>query len=220
MKMHDLQVALRSRGLRSFLSHSKKYSKILDVGCGNRSSIFIKSIIQSADVFGIDVGDYNQSEESKKLYKKYITIPPEDFHSAIYDFEENFEVIISNHNIEHCNNPSATFRAMIDKLAIGGNLFIATPSARSVNFPSRGGTLNFYDDSTHKSPVDLMDLFNSEIGRLECIYYSHSYRPFFWALVGWINEYFSKKRNKNMLGTWDYFGFEQIIWIKKVNDNF
>jgi len=215
MKIHNLQVALRPRGLRSFLSRSKKNSKILDVGCGNRSSIFIKSIMPSADVFGIDIGDYNQSVESKKLYKHYITTPPEDFHSAIHNLSENFDVIISNHNIEHCNNPGDTFRAMIDRLALGGNLFIATPSTHSVNFPTRGGTLNFYDDSTHKCPIDLMDLFQSESNRIECIYYSHSYQPFFWALIGWANEYFSKKRNKNMLGTWDYFGFEQIIWIKK-----
>lgn len=215
MKTHDLQVALRPRGLRSFLSRSKKNSKILDVGCGNRSSIFIKSIIPSAEVFGIDIGDYNQSVESKKLYKHYITTPPEDFHSAIYNLKENFDMVISNHNIEHCNNPSGTFSAMIDGLAVGGDLFIATPSMRSVNFPSRGGTLNFYDDSTHKSPIDLMEMFQSESHRIECIYYSHSYQPFFWALVGMVNEYISKKKNENMLGTWDYFGFEQIIWIKK-----
>ena len=216
MNTHNLQVALRPYGLRSFLSRSKKKSKILDVGCGNRSSIFIKSIIPSSDVFGIDIGDYNQSVESKKLYKNYITTPPEDFHFAINNIKENFDKIISNHNIEHCNNPRGTFSAMIDRLAVGGDLFIATPSIRSVNFPSRKGTLNFYDDSTHKSPIDLMEMFQSESHRIECIYYSDSYRPFFWALVGFINEYFSKKKNKNMLGTWDYFGFEQIIWIKKV----
>lgn len=216
MKIHDLQVALRPRGLRSFLSRSKNNPKILDVGCGNRSSIFIKSIIPSSEVFGIDIGDYNQSAESKKLFNHYITTPPEDFHSAINNFKENFDLVISNHNIEHCNNPRGTFSAMIDRLVTGGNLFIATPSTRSVNFPSREGTLNFYDDTTHKSPINLMDLFQSESHRIECIYYSDSYRPAFWALIGWFNEYFSKKRNKNMLGTWDYFGFEQIIWIKKI----
>jgi len=216
MKVHSLQVALRGRGLRSFLSYSKDNSKILDVGCGNRSSIFIKSIIPSADVFGIDIGDYNQSEESKMLYKRYITTLPENFDSTISEINEDFDVVISNHNIEHCNNPNATFSAMINRLAVGGRLFIATPSTRSVNFPSREGTLNFYDDSTHKKPIDLLELFQSESHRIECTYYSQSYRPFFWTMVGWVNEYFSKKKKKTMLGTWDYFGFEQIIWIKKL----
>ena len=141
MKIHSLQVALRQHGLRSFLSSSKENCKILDVGCGNRSSIFIKSIIPSADVFGIDIGDYNQSKESKMLYKRYITTLPENFDSTIYEIKEDFDIVISNHNIEHCNNPQSTFSAMIDRLAVGGRLFIATPSTLSVNFPSRGGTL-------------------------------------------------------------------------------
>jgi len=215
MRIHRLQVALRPYGLRSFLSRSKKDCKILDVGCGNRSSIFIKSIIPLADVFGIDIGDYNQSEESKKLYKRYITTFPEIFSNTIYEIKENFDIVISNHNIEHCNNPNSTFSAMVDKLEVGGMLFIATPSTRSIGFPTRVGTLNFYDDNTHKKPINLMELFQSESHRIECTFYSQSYRPFFWASVGLINEYFSKKRKKTLLGTWDYYGFEQIIWLKK-----
>lgn len=78
MKIHRLQVALRPRGMRAFLSHYKKEKiSILDVGCGNRSSIFIKSIIPKADVFGIDIEDYNQTAESKKLYTRYLTTPPQ-----------------------------------------------------------------------------------------------------------------------------------------------
>jgi SAM-dependent methyltransferase len=215
IKIHGLQVAVRSRGLRSFLSKSKKSPRVLDVGCGNGSSIFIKTIIPSASIYGLDICDYNQTEESKKLYENYILTSPDNFHLVIEDFNENFDLIISNHNIEHCNNPHHTFSAMVDKLAPGGRLFIATPSISSVNFPSRDGTLNFYDDKTHKHPVDLWELFENNRQCIDCIFYSKNYRPFFWSIVGLINEFFSKLRKKNMLGTWDYYGFEQIIWIKK-----
>jgi len=128
----------------------------------------------------------------------------------------SFDVIISNHNIEHCNNPNGTFSAMIDRLVSGGQLFIATPSIRSIDFPSRNGTLNFYDDKTHIKPIDLMNLFRAESHRIQCTYYSESSQPLFWRTIGWFNEFFSVRKNKTMLGTWDYYGFEQIIWIKKV----
>jgi 2-polyprenyl-3-methyl-5-hydroxy-6-metoxy-1,4-benzoquinol methylase len=209
-------VILRPRGLRAFLSNLKKENiSVLDVGCGNRSSLFIKNIIPKSDIIGIDIQAYNQTAESKQQYARYLITPPENFDLTIRSMKESFDVVISNHNIEHCNNPSDTFRTMIDKLVNGGQLFIATPSIRSINFPSRDGTLNFYDDKTHIKPIDLMKLFRSESHRIQCIYYTESSRPFFWRIVGWFNEYFSDIKNKTMLGTWDYYGFEQIIWIKK-----
>ena len=203
---------LRPRVQRSFLSSIKKENcKVLDVGCGNKSSIFIKTAKPSSVVFGIDI------DESKELYEQYIVTQPEMFHQSIQEIEENFDIIISNHNIEHCNNPESTFSAMVDRATLGGHLYIATPSVRSVNFPSRGGGLNFYDDDTHRYPVDMMKLFNSESDRLECVFYSKSCRPIFWSFFGWVVEFISKKKGKIMLGTWDYYGFEQVMWIKKTS---
>jgi SAM-dependent methyltransferase len=219
MLIHKIQTILRPRGLRSFLANSKnKKLKLLDVGCGNKSSIFIKKVNPQIDVFGIDIGDYNQSDESKKLYTEYILSEPELFDKAIKDMNVNFDLIISNHNIEHCNNPVKTFNAMVDRLAPGGSIFIATPSMKSINFPKRSGTLNFFDDNTHNNPVDAKKLISSMSNQIECEFYSESYQPFFWRIIGFINELSSKKKKKVLLGTWDYYGFEQILWFKKIQD--
>ena len=75
--------------------------------------------------------------------------------------------------------------------------------------------MNFYDDPTHVSPVDLVKLFESESHRLECTYYEKSAKLFIWWFFGWVQEYISRKKNWIRLGTWDYHGFEQIMWIKK-----
>lgn len=216
---HFLKVALRPRGLRSFLNQSNRQSKILDVGCGNQSSIFIKGIVHNCNVYGIDISDYNQTNESKNLYDQYIITTSERFANAINELQLSFDLIISNHNIEHCDDPKSTFSAMVDRLAPGGSLFVASPSIYSVEFPNRSGTLNFYDDHTHRSPVDLIELLDLESHQLDQVFYSNSYRPVFWRMVGLFNEYFSRKNEKVMLGTWDYYGFEQILWAKKKHIN-
>lgn len=210
---------LRPRGLRSFLSAIKKKNcKILDVGCGNQNSFFIKTLKPDSVLYGIDVTDFNQTEESKGLFDHYMIERPEMFDRSIQNIEQNFDIIISNHNIEHCNDPENTFRAMVDRTAVGGHLFIVTPSVYSINFPSRGGGLNFYDDPTHqKNPVDLMKLFKSESKRLECMYYCESSKPFIWYCIGGVQEFISRKLDRILLGTYDYYGFEQIMWIKKID---
>ena len=55
--------------------------------------------------YGIDIGDYGQTEYSKSLIDKYIiTTHYDNFHKAILDINQEFDVVISSHNLEHCNN--------------------------------------------------------------------------------------------------------------------
>jgi len=213
--MHKLQCILRPRELRAFLEkYKKQHLKLLDVGCGNRSSIFIKKINPCFDIFGIDVVDYNQSPESRRLYASYLIANPETFDESIHKM--NFDLIISNHNIEHCNKPDKTFAAMVERLSPGGYMFFATPSLKSINFPSRKGTLNFFDDITHEQPIDLRKMIEPYENKVQCVFYKDSYRPFFWRLVGLVFELTSRLKAKVMLGTLDYYGFEQIMWLRKL----
>jgi hypothetical protein len=78
-----LKKALRPRGQRSFLSSIKKDNcKILDVGCGNASSIFLKTVKPNSIVYGTDVVDFRQSNESKGLYEQYIISEPENIYCS------------------------------------------------------------------------------------------------------------------------------------------
>ena len=214
---HFIKKTFRPRGQRSFISSIPKANcKILDIGCGT-NSIFLKSVKPNSSIYGVDVGSFQQTDESKALYDKLIICESEDFAQSIQNINEDFDITISNHNIEHCEDPKGTFSDMVAKTKVGGSLFFATPSLSSVDFPSRGGGLNFYDDPTHISVVDLYKLFESESCRLECIYYIKSAKPFIWWFFGWVQEHISKRKNYIRLGTWEYHGFEQIMWIKKVD---
>ena len=212
---HFIKKTIRPRGQRSFVaSQPKKNCKILDIGCG-KNSIFLKSVKPNSSVYGVDIGFFEQTDESKALYDKLIICDSKDFAQSIQNIDTDFHIVISNHNIEHCDDPQSTFTAMVERTKVGGRLFITTPSLSSVDFPSRGGGLNFYDDPTHVSPVNLVELFESESHRLKCTYYTKSAKPPIWWFLGWVQEIISKRKNWIRLGTWDYYGFEQIMWIKK-----
>ena len=48
---------------------------------------------------------------------------------------------------------------MLKKVKRGGSLYLSFPSAKSLSFPSRIGTLNYYDDITHNNePPDLENI--------------------------------------------------------------
>ena len=70
---NKIQSLLRPKGLRAFITTSKKQSaRLLDVGCGNESSVFFNSVNPLIEIHGIDICDYNQSIKSKNLYIRFI----------------------------------------------------------------------------------------------------------------------------------------------------
>lgn len=199
-----------------FLRSLGKDSRILDVGCGNNSSYLTKKIIPECEYTGIDIQDYNQDKQN--LADKYIITAPESFSTEIHKFKNYFDAVISRHNLEHCNDREATLVAMLEAIKIGGEIYIAFPSEESVNFPKRGGTLNYYDDVTHKGvppnfndTVETMRSHGFEI----IVSARHNRSPINW-LRGLINERASKKNQHIMSGTWDYFGFESVIRARRI----
>ena len=110
-----------------------------------------------------------------------------------------------------------TLEAMLQALRIGGRIFLSFPCEQSVEFPKRGGTLNYYDDQTHKfSPPD----FAKITGKFEQLGFQldhavKNYSPKIYWIIGLIQEPISKFRNKVMRGTWPYYGFESIIIATK-----
>ena len=74
--------------------------------------------------------------------------------------ELQFDVIILCHVIEHLDNGLEIVEEAARRLTPGGVLFVEYPRLQSVNFPSMEGTLNFWDDPTHKSFYSLVDIAN------------------------------------------------------------
>lgn len=210
---------LMPRGRDSFIRSVPAGAKLLDVGCGNHSPERVK--IQRPDVYyvGMDVNDYNQSTYSLCCADEYITASSSDFSREIASRVNCFDAVISSHNLEHCEDPWNVLSAMLDALKNGGVLYLAFPSEKSALFPSRRGTLNFYDDPTHRflPPFDEIAGFISSSG-FSINFSSKQYRPPLLFLAGLILEPIGLLTGKNMPwgSTWAFYGFESVIWaIKK-----
>lgn len=200
---------------QSFLLKQSPNASILDVGCGNDSSWWVKSILPFSRYTGIDVGDDWNTKPSRA--DRYIIVKPEEFSEEIGRLSDQFDVVISAHNLEHCNCPEATFGAMLRALKDGGQMFLSFPCEQSVSFPSRAGTLNYFDDKTHRG---IPPSYNSVLKTLnehqfKIIFAKRNYRTFPYWMIGLCQEPFSSLRGKRLTGTWQFYGFESIIIAEK-----
>lgn len=210
-----LSCALRRRGKVSFLRTLKPSSKILDVGCGNDSPYRFKRILPNCDYTGIDVGDYHQTKPN--LADRYIITKPEDFAGEIAKISNEFDAVVSSHNLEHCNDRVETLSAMLRSVKPGGVIYLSFPCENSVNFPHRQGTLSYFDDATHRdTPPNFNDVMSELINSgFEVKFSAKRYRPAVLWLLGLFVEPISSKKRRVLKGTWEFYGFESVIWAKK-----
>lgn len=195
---------------------NKKNITLLDVGCGNSSVCGIKRVCPNVNYIGLDVGDYNQVPGAIKMMDKYIVVSPEEFASEIGKLENQVDIVISKHNLEHCNQPEMTLVNMLKALKNNGKIYLAFPSEKSVDFPSRKGTLNFYDDPTHVYLPRYDEVLSIlEKNGVKIRYAKRQYRPLVLRLVGRLNVNKCQKSEKVFPGIWEYYGFETIIWGEK-----
>lgn len=206
---------LRKQGKIYFLKSLYKNVSLLDVGCGNNSPLICKALRPDIYYVGIDVGDYGQKSSPAKVADEYIITTSDEFSDKIATLQNTFDAVISSHNLEHCTTPDLTLRAMLRALKCGGRLYLAFPSEASVLFPKRHG-LNFFDDSTHKKMPHLdsvLRLVKSEGFTIDFI--AGQYQPKFLSLIGLLLEPLSRLLGKVMVGTWEFYGFETVIWATK-----
>lgn len=210
-----IKCQLFPREKHSFLASLVAQCAILDVGCGNNSPLYTKLILPSCLYTGIDIGDYNQI--GKDFADSYILTTPENFHTEIAKFYRSFDAVISTHNIEHCNDRDKTLKAMLGAIKVGGQLYMQFPSERSVDFPNRGGTLNYFDDPTHKdAPPNFKAMVDTiAASGFHIVYATPQYRPLLRRIEGFLNERRSRRQNRVIGGTWAYYGFEAIIWAQR-----
>lgn len=195
-------------------------TRILDVGCGNNSPQTVKSVLDKTYYVGIDVGDYNQTTVSKKYADEYHIVSGEEFAGEIEKYKDIFDAVISSHNIEHCNEPERVLRAMLASLKAGGKIYMAFPSEESQYFPGgRRGCLNFYDDASHNKIPDWAKI-NSILKEqnMEILFRTKNNRPYLMRKIGEVNEQKSVEMKTVLEGTWEYYGFESIIWGRKRRD--
>jgi SAM-dependent methyltransferase len=148
-----LDVILRPFGKLSFINSLPKNSRILDVGCGSNSPEWAKTARPDCYYVGLDIGDYAQTESSKAAADEYVYSTPEAFAGAVESMQD-FDAVISSHNLEHCNEPQRVLRAMAHSLRSGGRMYLSFPCEASTAFPPRAGCLNFFDDATHTQPPE------------------------------------------------------------------
>ncbi len=207
---------MRANNRRRFLSKLPTGAEVFDIGCGNDSPYLFKSIRPDIRYVGLDVADYHVDHDPNEYADQYLVVPPSEFLGAIEQREGEFDAVVSSHNLEHCTEPDGVVTAMARALRPNGRIYLAFPSAVTVKFPSRDGTLNFYDDETHVRPPD----YHRVIGLLTAAgitidFAEERFRPPNWVAVGLINEPLSRIRKKVLRGTWALYGFETVIWGTK-----
>lgn len=208
---------LRPKGKDAFLWSLPKDAEILDVGCGNNSPFKTKKILPQCIYTGIDVGDYNQSKPN--LADVYIVTNSENFSGKIRELATKYDAVISSHNLEHCHDREGTLISMMQVLKVGGKIYLSFPCEKSVFFPRRDGSLNYYDDKTH----DLKPPSFDEVGDLlrrsgfEINYSTRSYKPNILWFLGLLNEPISKLKGRSLVGTWEFYRFESIFIATKIN---
>lgn len=108
---------------------------------------------------------------------------------------------------------------MINSLKKGRKIFISFPTEKSITFPSRHGTLNFYDDITHKNIISFQKfiILLEQLG-MKIIFAKKRYRPLVPFISGLISEPYCRlfKSQAPLGGTWAYYGFETIIIAEKI----
>jgi SAM-dependent methyltransferase len=204
----------KPRGKSAFFNRLPADCKVMDVGCGNDSPLLFKSRFPKGHYTGIDVSDYRHS--APIMADEYHITSSSGFAGKIGEFQNEFDAVTSSHNLEHCEDRDATLAAMAGALKPGGLLYLSFPSEASATFPSRDGTLNYRDDPTHLGePPHLAHVLKTlEANGLEILFKTHRYRPLPLRLVGMLNERKSVSTGKVMTGTWEYYGFESIIWAR------
>ena len=146
---------------------SKDSIKILDVGCGNYSASRTKKYYQNCIYYGLDRDkNYNNDVADFKAMENFYEVDLSCNSNKLEALPNNFfDCIILSHVIEHLINGQDIILHLLSKLKKGGVIYIEFPSQRSLYLPSMKGTLNFYDDLTHKKTYQIKEIENLLINK-------------------------------------------------------
>jgi len=137
-------------------------ARVLDIGCGNHSPSLTKKYFPGCVFHGVDNSRWNRDATDDSVMDKFFDIDLE--RPELLDSVENgwYDVVICSHVLEHLSDPYAVAARIARKLRPGGVLYVEVPAERSLRFPRARegwmgikGCLNFADDATHRTMVNL-----------------------------------------------------------------
>jgi len=215
-----LKNIFRGKGKDAFVLMLPSGARLMDIGCGNNSPFRVKSLREDICYIGLDVQNYGQSQISIGVADEYRIASPSEFLGAIRSEVLSMDAILSSHNLEHCQSRYEVLAAMCSAIKTSGFLYLSYPSEATVNFPSRKGTLNYYDDDTHVGYPPETDkvLKILQSNNMKIIFLSKRYRPPIPFLMGFFLEPLSALFNRvaPFGSTWAFYGFETVIWAQKI----
>ncbi len=190
---------------------------ILEIGIGNDSPYKFRKLFRNSIYHGIDKNlDYNISENSIRVIDKFF---PKDLETDLLEDVPNeyYDYIIIAHVIEHLANGEEVLGHLIKKMKKDALMYIEYPSERSKYFPSMKGTLNFFDDPTHKRFYSFSELTNLFLNKNLEILRSGVKRDFWRIFALPLTILISFFRFGYIRGSvfWDLLGFSEYFLVRK-----
>lgn len=194
-------------------------AEILDVGCGLDSARKLKQHAIDAHVDGADIQEYYMTADGKSAMRNYWIFTSQEFNMRLGELPIRYDLIVLSHVIEHVVSPNELILALFRLLKPGGRIYISTPTALSIGFPSlKKGCLNFHDDKTHIQPVDLMTFKQMDPEVVLDRFIPRNYGSWILYFVGLILTPVTLWSKRILPFVWYYYGFESVaIFVKKKN---
>jgi len=190
--------------------------RVLDVGCGNHSVTVIKRMFPNCVYTGIDITNVGYDDNDLRLMDKFVLLSKEDFAGQISKIEEEYDLVLLFHILEHTKNYEDIVRAAAQKVAADGMIAVAYPSLSSINNPRSFLGVNFHDDASHIRIVHDISVVNLLLDNGFKIRYvgnnSDPLRDLYGLLrLGLFACRRLFKSTRKAVGLWSLYRFERII---------
>ena len=196
---------------------------ILDVGCGNNSCTISKQWLPISQYHGLDKEFWHGNEADYKTMDKVFYINLQNELEKLNEVENEFyDVIILSHVIEHIKNGEEAITELITKLKKGGLIYVETPHARTLGYPSALGFFNFNDEPTHVMIYSYYDVARTMLLNDLTVLKAKTRRDwvriiFFSPVAILLNilYYIPFKQKLYVTGLWDLFGVAFYVIARK-----
>ena len=190
---------------------------ILDVGAGSHSASITKKWLPRCHYTGIDISkNYNNNEDDFQAMDEFFEMDLTKLEFTKIP-KEKYDMIVMSHIIEHLHNGDQVISALLSKLKKGGVIYLEFPSERSVHFPSKRETLNFYDDPTHCRIYTVKEVSEILVQNSLRILSAGIRRQMMNILVMPFKIIYQSITKGYVRGGvyWDYYGFAEYVIAKK-----